>query len=121
MPARTLLSSEQRTRLFAIPTDTAEMTRHYVLDADDLALVGARRRAGNRLGFAVQLCALRHPGRVLDLSESPPAPMLAFVAGQIGVDPTLFGEYARESMQSCGVHYEVNATASSSFAGRKPG
>jgi hypothetical protein len=35
MPPRTLLSSEQRTRLFSIPTDAAEMTRHYVLDADD--------------------------------------------------------------------------------------
>ena len=68
--ARTLLSSEQRTRLFAIPTDAAEMARHYVLDADDLALVGAKRRAGNRLGFAVQLCALRHPGRVLEPSKS---------------------------------------------------
>src|SRR5215217_4757181 len=76
MPPRTLLSSEQRTRLCSIPTDPAEMTRHYVLDADDLVLVGARRRAGNRLGFAVQLCALRHPGRVLDPLESPPAPML---------------------------------------------
>jgi TnpA family transposase len=97
MPPRTLLSYEQRTRLFAIPTDAPEMTRHYVLDADDLALVGARRRAGNRLGFAVQLCALRHPGRVLDPSESPPAPMLAFVARQIGVDPALFGEYARRA------------------------
>jgi hypothetical protein len=97
MPPRTLLSSEQRTRLFAIPTDAPEMTRHYVLDADDLALVGARRRAGNQLGFAVQLCALRHPGRVLELSESPPAPMLAFVARQIGVDPALFGEYARRA------------------------
>jgi hypothetical protein len=40
VPARTLLSSEQRTRLFAIMTGTAEMTRHYLLDADDLALVG---------------------------------------------------------------------------------
>jgi hypothetical protein len=97
MPPRTLLSSEQRTRLFSIPTDPAEMTRHYVLDADDLALVGARRRAGNRLGFAVQLCALRHPGRVLDPLESPPAPMLAFIARQIGVDPALFGEYARRA------------------------
>ncbi len=29
MPPRTLLSSEQRTRLFSIPTDPAEMTRHY--------------------------------------------------------------------------------------------
>jgi TnpA family transposase len=94
MPPRTLLSSEQRTRLFSIPTDTGEMTRHYVLDANDLALVGARRRASNRLGFAAQLCALRHPGRVLDPSESPPAPMLAFVAKQIGVDPALFDEYA---------------------------
>jgi TnpA family transposase len=97
MPARTLLSSEQRTRLFTIPTDPAEMTRHYVLDANDLALVGARRRAGNRLGFAVQLCALRHPGRVLDPSESPPEPMLVFIAQQIDVDPTLFGEYARRA------------------------
>jgi hypothetical protein len=97
MPPRTLLSSEQRTRLFSIPTDPAEMTRHYVLDADDLALVGARRRAGNRLGFAVQLCALRHPGRVLDPLESPPAPMLAFIARQIGLDTALFGEYARRA------------------------
>jgi hypothetical protein len=97
MPPRTLLSSEQRTRLFAIPTDLADMTRHYVLDADDLALVGARRRAGNRLGFAVQLCALRHPGRVLDPSESLPDPMLVFIAKQIGVDPALFGEYARRA------------------------
>jgi len=87
MPPRTLLSSEQRTRLFAIPTDAPEMTRHYVLDVNDLPLVGARRRAGNRLGFAIQLWPLRHPGRVLDPSESPPAPMLAFVARQIGVDP----------------------------------
>ena len=97
MSPRTLLSSEQRVRLFSIPTDPAEMTRHYVLDTDDLALVGARRRAGNRLGFAVQLCALRHPGRVLDPSESPPAPMLTFVARQIGADPALFGEYARRA------------------------
>src|SRR3984957_47319 len=97
MPPRTLLSSEQRTKLFSIPTDPTEMTRQYVLDADDLALVGARRRASNRLGFAVQLCALRHPGRVLDPSESPPTPMLAFVARQIGVDPALFGEYARRA------------------------
>ena len=94
---RTLLSAEQRTRLFSIPIDTAEVTRHYVLDADDLALIGARRRASNRLGFAVQFSALRYPGRVPDPSKSPPVPMLAFVAKQIGLDPALFGEYARRA------------------------
>jgi TnpA family transposase len=97
MPTRTLLSSDQRTRLFSIPTDTAAVARHYVLDAADLAVVRARRRASNRFGFAVQLCVLRHPGRVLDPSESPPAPILAFVAKQVGVDPALFGEYARRA------------------------
>jgi hypothetical protein len=97
MPARTLLSTEQRIRLFSIPTDTSAMARHYVLDAADLAVVRARRRASNRLGFAVQLCVLRHPGRMLDPAESPPAPMLDFVARQIGVDPALFEEYAHRA------------------------
>jgi hypothetical protein len=97
MPVRTLLSSEQRTRLFSIPTDMAAMARHYVLDVADLAIVRARRRVSNRLGFAIQLCVLRHPGRVLDPTESPPLPMLAFVARQIGTDPALFGEYGRRA------------------------
>ena len=48
MPRRTLLSFEQRTRLFAIPTDPAEMARHYVLSSDDLALIRTKRRAINR-------------------------------------------------------------------------
>jgi hypothetical protein len=97
MPARTLLSSEQRTRLFSIPTDTATMARHYVLDTADLAMIRARRRASNRLGFAIQLCVLRDPGRMLGPAEVPPEPMLAFVAKQIDANPALFGEYARRA------------------------
>jgi hypothetical protein len=34
MPARTLLSSGQRTRLFAIPTESVGMVRHYALGAE---------------------------------------------------------------------------------------
>ncbi len=97
LSARTLLSSEQRIRLFSIPTDKAAMAQQYVLDDADLAAIRARRRTSNRLGFAVQLCVLRHPVRALDPSESPPAPMLAFVARQVGVDPALFGEYPRRA------------------------
>jgi len=95
MSHRALLSSEQRARLFGIPVNQAEMARHYVLGPEDLALVRAKRRAANRLGFAIQLCALRYPGRTLEPLETPPASMLSFVAKQIGVDPALFGEYAR--------------------------
>jgi hypothetical protein len=41
----------------------------------------------SRLGFAVQLVYLRHPGQALGLGERPPAAMLAHVAGQVGADP----------------------------------
>jgi hypothetical protein len=94
MPRRTLLSAEARSRLFGIPTERAEMARHYILDAADSALVRARRRAANRLGFAVQLCLLRHPGTGLGTGEHPPAPLLAFVAEQLGVPPAAFADYA---------------------------
>jgi Domain of unknown function (DUF4158) len=97
MPRRTLLSSEQRVRLFSIPIDAAEMTRYFVLSAEDLTLIRTKRRAVNRLGFAIQLCTLRHPGRVLDPAELPPEPMLAFVGKQVGIDPALFGDYARRA------------------------
>ncbi len=95
MPRRTLLSPEQRARLFAIPTSPAEMARHYVLNPEDLTLVQAKRRAFNRLGFAVQLCLLRHPGQGLGPGEQPPAAVLGFVAGQIGTSPEVFTDYAR--------------------------
>jgi hypothetical protein len=97
MPRRTLLSSEQRTRLFGIPTEAAEVAKHYVLSAEDLALVRAKRRPNNRLGYAIQLCVLRHPGRPLEPSEVPPAAMLAFVANQVSADPKLFGDYAHRA------------------------
>jgi TnpA family transposase len=97
MPHRTLLSPEQRTRVLGIPTEAAEMAKHYVLSTEDLALVRTKRRLSNRLGFAVQLCALRHPGRPFERSEVPPAAMLAFVANQVGADPKLFGDYAHRA------------------------
>jgi TnpA family transposase len=97
MPRRTLLSADQRARLFAIPVAEAELARHYMLSAADLGLIRIRRRGSNRLGFAVQLCTLRYPGRTLGPSETPPKEMLAFVADQLSVDPSLFGEYAQRA------------------------
>ncbi len=94
MSRRSILSAEQRTRLFGIPTDPAEIAKHYVLSPEDLTLIGAKRRSGNRLGFAVQLCLLRHPGQGLGFGEQPPEPMIAFVAHQIGASPAAFADYA---------------------------
>lgn len=94
MSIRALLSVEQRNRLFAIPVERAEMARHYVLASDDLVLVGAKRRAPNRLGFAIQLCLLRYPGQGLGPGEQPPEPLVGFVAEQLGLASGAFAEYA---------------------------
>ncbi|OYV53855.1 MAG: DDE transposase, partial [Acidiphilium sp. 20-67-58] len=94
MSTRTLLSSEQRIRLFSIPTDLSEMVRHFTLGMDDLALIRTKRRSVNRLGCAVQLCLLRYPGFGLGPTTQPPAAMIAFVAHQIGVPAAIFADYA---------------------------
>jgi hypothetical protein len=94
MPRRNLLSSEQRIRLFAIPTDPAEMARHYVLSSDDLAVIRTKRRPINRLGFAIQLCLLRYPGQGIGPGEHPPLEMIAFVAQQLSLSSANFNDYA---------------------------
>ena len=70
------------------------MVRHYMLSSEDLALINRRRGDPNRLGFALMLCYLRFPGRILQQGEQPPAALCAFVAEQLGLDAAHFGDYA---------------------------
>jgi len=95
MPRRSLLSNEQRTRLFAVPVDHAEMAKYYVLSADDLVFVRTKRRSVNRLGFAVQLCLLRYPSLGMGPAEQPLEAMIASVARQLGVRHVDFANYAQ--------------------------
>jgi hypothetical protein len=95
MPRRALLTADQRARLFAIPVDPAEMARHYLFDKSDPARIRSKRRAVNQLGFAVQMCLFRFPGQVLGPGSHLPEPFLFFVANQLGIDPSLFSDYAR--------------------------
>ncbi len=104
MSRRALLSAEQRDRLFAIPVERAEMARHYVLGADDLALIRSKRRGMNRIGFAVQLCLLRYPGQGLGPGDRPPEAMITFVAEQVGVPSSAFAGYALRDQNSAGAH-----------------
>ncbi len=94
MATHTLLSPSQRAALFDPPTDSAHVARLYTLGPDDLAEAGRRRRTANRLGFAVQLSYLRHPGRPLEPGEHPPVALLDILAGQLGCDPGAFADYA---------------------------
>jgi hypothetical protein len=94
MAHRTILTERQRSALFDLPTDEASMLRHYTLADDDLEIIRARRRSRNRFGFALQLCALRYPGRLLGPGEVIPHAMTRFLAAQLGLKPDDLVDYA---------------------------
>jgi TnpA family transposase len=94
MPRRRALTEAQLESLLALPVTEADLVRHWTLSDDDLAVVGRRRRTHNQLGFALQLCALRYPGRLLRPREVIPEPALRFVAEQLGIAPEALTAYA---------------------------
>lgn len=93
MPRCNILTDRQRAVLFHLPTDEAALLRHYTLADDDLEIIRARRRPHNRFGFALQLCALRYPGRLLALGEVIPEALARFLAAQLGLRPDDLADY----------------------------
>src|SRR3954465_3425325 len=94
MPRRRALTEAQLESLLALPTTEADLERHWTLDRADLAAVDRRRGGHNQLGFALQLCALRYPGRLLRPGELIPLEALRFVADQLGAEPEALASYA---------------------------
>ncbi|MDF3351956.1 Tn3 family transposase [Sulfitobacter sp. KE34] len=94
MAHRTVLTERQRSALFDLPTDRTVMLRHYTLADDDLEIIRARRRPHNRFGFALQLCALRYPGRLLTPGEAIPMEVTRFLAAQLGLKSDDLAGYA---------------------------
>jgi len=98
MGRRDLLSADERGRIFGVPTHRDDLARLYTFEASDLELIGTRREDRNRLGFAMQLALLRHPGLTLAQANALPdvdlRPLAAFVAQQLQIAPGLFERYA---------------------------
>ena len=94
MPRRQILTDRSRATLFDLPTDESSLLRHYTLVDDDIEHIRTRRSAHNQLGFALQLCAFRYPGRLLIAGETIPLEVAEFVAAQIGVKGIDLAGYA---------------------------
>ncbi len=94
MPRRSILTARQRAALFDLPTDEATILYHYTLADDDLEFIRTRRHARNRLGFALQLCAFRYPGRLLASGEVIPEAVSRFIAAQLGEEMEELSHYA---------------------------
>ncbi len=97
MPRRLILTAAERQAILALPTDEAMLIRHWSLDEQDLALLRTRRRDDTRLGLALQLCALRYPGRLIRPAETIPQDAAMFLAEQLGVDPDALADFARRA------------------------
>ena len=94
MPRRHILTERQRSALLNLPTDELSLLKHYTLGDDDLANIQERRKSENRLGFALQLCALRYPGRELTPGEMIPYEVLSCIGAQLGITADALLTYA---------------------------
>jgi hypothetical protein len=94
MARRPLLTGEERQLLFGVPNEPDALARHYTFTRSDQDLVAGRRSAVNRLGFAVQLALLRHPGMGLAQIEEPAAALVEWLAAQLGIPAAAFADYA---------------------------
>ncbi len=95
MPARLSLTKAQRDALLTLPDTEEAFIRHYSFTGEDGEILWRYRTPETRLAFALQLCILRYPGRVLRRGEVMPLHLLAFIAKQVGVPPAAIGGFAR--------------------------
>jgi uncharacterized protein DUF4158 len=95
MARRQLLTEEQWARLLAPPSDEREIIRYWTLSREDFDIIFRKRSDHSRLGFALLLCYLRYPGRVLSADEVPPVALVSFIARQLAVSPAAFTRYSQ--------------------------
>ena len=94
MPRRAIIDRARLDAMLALPDGEAEVIRHYTLTPEELKHVAGRRRPHNRFGFALQLCALRYPGRVIRPGEAVPERIVAHLCEQLDIDASVVGVYA---------------------------
>ena len=99
MPVR-FLSDAELARLGSWPDEVADddLITYFTLTSNDLDWLGSKTRAENRLGAALQLCALPWLGWVPDDLAACPSTAVARLAGQLG----LTGEEAQGMLAGYG-------------------
>ncbi|HPV68963.1 MAG TPA: Tn3 family transposase [Sphingorhabdus lacus] len=95
MARRDLLNDDERRILFGVPEEHDSLVKLYTLSPADGESVLARRGAANRLGFAVQMALLQHPGMSLATFGDAPPQLVTFMARQIGVPQEKYFDYAK--------------------------
>jgi TnpA family transposase len=89
------LTTAERDRLnrFPDPIPDEDLRAFFLLSEADQQAINQHREAHARLGFALQLCALRYLGFAPDDLQTAPAAAVAYVAQQLGVVPQALTAY----------------------------
>ena len=88
-------AQEQAYGHFVGPRSNQQLSRYFHLADADRELVDVRRRAHNKLGFALQLTTVRFLGTFLTEPATVPPNVVAYVAAQLGIgDVACLADYA---------------------------
>ena len=90
MPGQ-FLTAVDRKRLAGFPEDIQEdhLIQFFTFSHTDNLLISDLRRNHNRLGFSLQLCAVRYLGFCPENLSEIPIPILKYVANQINVPASI--------------------------------
>ena len=91
------LTATERDRLnhFPTPIPDEDLRAFFWLSEDDQHVVNQQREAHTRLGFALQLCALRYLGFAPDDLSTTPEEAVLYVARQLDVPPAAIHAYGQ--------------------------
>jgi len=91
------LTATERDRLnhFPIPIPDEDLRAFFWLSEDDKHVINRQREAHTRLGFALQLCALRYLGFAPDDLSTTPEEVVRYVAGQLDVPVVALHAYGQ--------------------------
>ena len=102
-----LLTENERERLRGFPKEIPpeDITAYFTLSATDMEQVERQRGDHNRLGFGLQLCALRYLGFSPNDITTIPDEIISYVSKQLNVDPSVLKLYG-ERMQTQSDHLQ---------------
>ena len=98
MPVQ-FLTDEERERLSNFPEQIEEedIIAFFTLSASDMKEIHKQRGERNKLGYAIQLCALRYMGFSPDSVADAPPGVTEYVAKQLHLSPESLPEYGRRA------------------------
>ena len=93
--AQILLTEDQRKEFTELSPHISEweISKHYTLSEFDVELINQHRKDYNRIGFALQLCYLRHQGWTLTNNHTIPTQIKSYVALQLDADLSGLNSY----------------------------